>query len=142
MHKSQSKNAIRTIKNMEKFERLQKACNTLKINRKGLADILRIHPSNASRLLSGETEFTWTYAELFQLKTNVSANWIMEGKGDFWFEESGNDKEKLIVRTILKIPGLAEMMEKFVKLHQEDQKMIIGIINRIYKLSESKLKNK
>ncbi|EKO59732.1 hypothetical protein LEP1GSC082_3911 [Leptospira kirschneri str. H2] len=26
---------------MEKFDRLQKACNTLKINRKGLADILR-----------------------------------------------------------------------------------------------------
>ncbi len=140
MHESQSKNAIRTIKNMEKFERLQKACNTLKINRKGLADILRIHPSNASRLLSGETEFTWTYAELFQLKTNVSANWIMEGKGDFWFEESGNDKEKLIVRTILKIPGLAEMMEKFVKLHQEDQNAVKEIINRIYQLSVAKIK--
>ncbi|WP_061260808.1 hypothetical protein [Leptospira interrogans] len=125
---------------MEKFERLQKACNTLKINRKGLADILRIHPSNASRLLSGETEFTWTYAELFQLKTNVSANWIMEGKGDFWFEESGNDKEKLIVRTILKIPGLAEMMEKFVKLHQEDQNAVKEIINRIYQLSVAKIK--
>ncbi|QOI53029.1 hypothetical protein [Leptospira interrogans] len=125
---------------MEKFERLQEACNTLKINRKGLADILRIHPSNASRLLSGETEFTWTYAELFQLKTNVSANWIMEGKGDFWFEESGNDKEKLIVRTILKIPGLAEMMEKFVKLHQEDQNAVKEIINRIYQLSVAKIK--
>ncbi|WP_061233981.1 hypothetical protein [Leptospira interrogans] len=125
---------------MEKFERLQKACNTLKINRKGLADILRIHPSNASRLLGGETEFTWTYAELFQLKTNVSANWVMEGKGDFWFEESGNDKEKLIVRTILKIPGLAEMMEKFVKLHQEDQNAVKEIINRIYQLSVAKIK--
>lgn len=128
------------IKDMEKFERLQKACNTLKINRKGLADILRIHPSNASRLLGGETEFTWTYAELFQLKTNVSANWIMEGKGDFWSEESGNDKEKLIVRTILKIPGLSEIMEKFVKLHQEDQNVIIEIINRFYYLSMSKFK--
>lgn len=73
---------------MEKYERLQEACNTLKINRKGLAEILKIHPSNASRLLNGDTEFTWTYAELFQLKTNVSAIWIMEGKGEFWFEES------------------------------------------------------
>ncbi|MFA4796261.1 hypothetical protein [Leptospira kirschneri] len=125
---------------MEKFDRLQKACNTLKINRKGLADILRIHPSNASRLLNGDTEFTWTYAELFQLKTNVSANWIMEGKGDFWSEESGNDKGKLILRAILKIPGLGEVMEKFVKLHQEDQNAVIEIINRIYYLSMSKFK--
>ncbi|WP_078130630.1 hypothetical protein [Leptospira alexanderi] len=126
---------------MEKFKKLQEACNTLKINRKGLADILRIHPSNASRLLNGETEFTWTYAELFQMKTKVSAVWIMEGKGEFWFEEEpGNDKEKLIIRNILKIPGLAEVMDKFIKLHQEDQKMVIGIINRIYKLSESKFK--
>ncbi|EKR63047.1 hypothetical protein LEP1GSC036_0935 [Leptospira weilii str. 2006001853] len=126
---------------MEKFERLQETCNTLKINRKGLADILRIHPSNASRLLNGETEFTWTYAELFQMKTKVSAVWIMEGKGEFWFEEEpGNDKEKLIIRNILKIPGLAEVMDKFIKIHQEDQKMIIGLINRIYKLSESKFK--
>lgn len=97
-------------------------------------------PPDASRLLGGETEFTWTYAELFQLKTNVSANWIMEGKGDFWSEESGNDKEKLIVRTILKIPGLSEIMEKFVKLHQEDQNAIIEIINRFYYLSMSKFK--
>ncbi|MCL8267607.1 hypothetical protein M9Y82_13365 [Leptospira weilii] len=126
---------------MEKFERLQETCNTLKINRKGLADILRIHPSNASRLLNGETEFTWTYAERFQMKTKVSAVWIMEGKGEFWFEEEpGNDKEKLIIRNILKIPGLAEVMDKFIKIHQEDQKMIIGLINRIYKLSESKFK--
>lgn len=128
---------------MEKFERLQEACSTLKINRKGLADILRIHSSNASRLLNGETEFTWTYAELFQMKAKVSAVWIMEGKGEFWFEEEpGNDKEKLMIRNILKIPGLAEVMDKFIKIHQEDQKMIIGIINRIYKLSESKFKSK
>ncbi|MDI7190898.1 hypothetical protein [Leptospira santarosai] len=125
---------------MEKYERLQGACNTLKINRKGLAEILKIHPSNASRLLNGDTEFTWTYAELFQLKTNVSAIWIMEGKGEFWFEESGDGKENLILRNILKIPGLSEVLEKFIKLHQEDQKIVTSLINRIYKLSESKSK--
>ncbi|UZN06737.1 helix-turn-helix domain-containing protein [Leptospira santarosai] len=125
---------------MEKYERLQEACNTLKINRKGLAEILKIHPSNASRLLNGDTEFTWTYAELFQLKTNVSAVWIMEGKGEFWFEESGDGKENLILRNILKIPGLSEVLEKFIKLHQEDQKIVTSLINRIYKLSESKSK--
>ncbi|ASV11788.1 hypothetical protein QMM42_13635 [Leptospira santarosai] len=125
---------------MEKYERLQEACNTLKINRKGLAEILKIHPSNASRLLNGDTEFTWTYAELFQLKTNVSAIWIMEGKGEFWFEESGDGKENLILRNILKIPGLSEVLEKFIKLHQEDQKIVTSLINRIYKLSESKSK--
>ncbi|EKO33466.1 hypothetical protein [Leptospira santarosai] len=125
---------------MEKYERLQEACDTLKINRKGLAEILKIHPSNASRLLNGDTEFTWTYAELFQLKTNVSAIWIMEGKGEFWFEESGDGKENLILRNILKIPGLSEVLEKFIKLHQEDQKIVTSLINRIYKLSESKSK--
>ncbi|EMM87847.1 hypothetical protein LEP1GSC039_2780 [Leptospira santarosai str. 2000027870] len=125
---------------MEKYERLQEACNTLKINRKGFAEILKIHPSNASRLLNGDTEFTWTYAELFQLKTNVSAIWIMEGKGEFWFEESGDGKENLILRNILKIPGLSEVLEKFIKLHQEDQKIVTSLINRIYKLSESKSK--
>lgn len=125
---------------MEKYERLQEACDTLKINRKGLAEILKIHPSNASRLLNGDTEFTWTYAELFQLKTNVSAVWIMEGKGEFWFEESGDGKENLILRNILKIPGLSEVLEKFIKLHQEDQKIVTSLINRIYKLSESKSK--
>ncbi|EKT85762.2 hypothetical protein [Leptospira santarosai] len=125
---------------MEKYERLQEACNTLKINRKGLAEILKIHPSNASRLLNGDTEFTWTYAELFQLKTNVSAIWIMEGKGEFWFEESGDGKENLILRNILKIPGLSEVLEKFIKLPQEDQKIVTSLINRIYKLSESKSK--
>ncbi|UOG51036.1 hypothetical protein [Leptospira noguchii] len=125
---------------MEKSQRLQEACNILKINRKGLAEILKIHPSNASRLLNGSTEFTWTYAELFQLKTNVSAIWIMEGKGEFWFEVSGNDKEKSIIRNILKISGTADMMEKFIKLQQEDQKIVMGLIYRIYKLSESKIK--
>ncbi|EMF91405.1 hypothetical protein LEP1GSC005_1816 [Leptospira santarosai str. ST188] len=125
---------------MEKYERLQEACDTLKINRKGLAEILKIHPSNASRLLNGDTEFTWTYAELFQLKTNVSAVWIMEGKGEFWFEESGDGKENLILRNILKIPGLSEVLEKFIKLPQEDQKIVTSLINRIYKLSESKSK--
>ncbi|EKS08903.1 hypothetical protein [Leptospira santarosai] len=125
---------------MEKYERLQEACDTLKINRKGLAEILKIHPSNASRLLNGDTEFTWTYAELFQLKTNVSAIWIMEGKGEFWFEESGDGKENLILRNILKIPGLSEVLEKFIKLPQEDQKIVTSLINRIYKLSESKSK--
>ncbi len=125
---------------MEKYEKLQEACNILKINRKGLAEILKIHPSNASRLLNGGTEFTWTYAELFQLKTNVSAIWIMEGKGEFWFEVSGNDKEKSIIRNILKISGIAEIMEKFVKLQNEDQKIVMDLINRIYKLSESKIK--
>ncbi|WP_016753992.1 hypothetical protein [Leptospira santarosai] len=125
---------------MEKYERLQEACDTLKINRKGLAEILKIHPSNASRLLNGDTEFTWTYAELFQLKTNVSAIWIMEGKGEFWFEESGDGKENLILRNILKILGLSEVLEKFIKLPQEDQKIVTSLINRIYKLSESKSK--
>ncbi|EMN31489.1 hypothetical protein LEP1GSC083_0056 [Leptospira interrogans serovar Pyrogenes str. L0374] len=65
-----------------------------------------------------------------------------KAKEIFGSEESGNDKEKLIVRTILKIPGLSEIMEKFVKLHQEDQNAIIEIINRFYYLSMSKFKNK
>lgn len=64
----------------------------------------------------------------------------MEGKGEFWFEESGDGKENLILRNILKIPGLSEVLEKFIKLHQEDQKIVTSLINRIYKLSESKSK--
>ncbi|EMY79215.1 hypothetical protein LEP1GSC060_3596 [Leptospira weilii serovar Ranarum str. ICFT] len=129
---------------MEKFERLQMACDELEINRKGLAELLRIHPSNASRLLTGETEFTWTYAELFQLKTNISAIWVMEGQGEFWLEESDGKKytdyEILNLRIILKVPGLMKELEKLVKLPQEDQKFVIGLIDRFYKLSET-LKN-
>ncbi len=126
-------------KNMETFERLQIACDTLQINRKGLGKLLRIHPSNASRLLNGDTEFTWTYAELFQFKTNISAIWIMEGEGEFWLEESDSGKrytdyEILNLRIILKIPGLMQELEKFVKLPQDKQKFIMGLIDRFHTL--------
>ncbi|WP_061230775.1 hypothetical protein [Leptospira weilii] len=127
---------------MERFERLQIACNTLEINRKGLGELLRIHQSNASRLLNGETEFTWTYAELFQLKTGISAIWIMEGQGEFWAIESDDGKkytdyEILNLRSILKIPGLMQELEKLVKLPEDDQKFIIGLIDRLHTLFES-----
>ncbi|EMO26114.1 hypothetical protein LEP1GSC170_3973 [Leptospira interrogans serovar Bataviae str. HAI135] len=128
-------------KDLETFERLKIACEKLKINRNQLAHILRMHPSNATKLLNGTVVLTWANAELFQFKTNVSANWVMLGTGEFWYKSVKDDNEGMrnytimIVKKILSINGLNNVLEDFLNLSEEDQKFVISMIRHFGKKS-------